>query len=360
MNENEPRIFLCHASDDKARVRELYHQLKEAGYHPWLDEENLPPGQNWRIEIRRVIRDSNNLVVVCLSNNSITKQGTVQREIKWALDVLEEMPEDTIYLIPARLEDCRPPDQLSDLHWVDLFEPSGFERLTRALDFEIGERQAPSEPEMVTPTTDHLPLEPEVIKAPVEVEKVVPEPDLELHPSLSLKLSVKPQTVGVGDEATWTVTLRNDGDEILRHVSVTHGRTLLDEPFELAVGKGRRFTFTTTYKSEGKKSEKVTATGIASNGRSARDEASTTVQVRKPQAVTPSAEPAPRRKAPAKTAPDVLTITSPIKLELILIPAGEFLMGSDPSKDTHAWDDEQPQHRGDQRPIPGFCRGYRS
>jgi len=82
-----------------------------------------------------------------------------------------------------------------------------------------------------------------------------------------------------GGETTWTVTLRNDGDDDLCHVTVRHGRTLLDKPFDLAVGKGRRFAFTTTHKTEGKKTEKVTVTGIASNGESVRDEASTTVQV---------------------------------------------------------------------------------
>ncbi len=35
----------------------------------------------------------------------------------------------------------------------------------------------------------------------------------------------------------------------------------------------------------------------------------------------------------------------PFEPELILIPAGEFLMGSDPEKDKNAQDDEQPQHR---------------
>jgi len=147
MNENEPRIFLCHAGEDKARVRELYHQLKAAGYHPWLDEEDLLPGQDWWAEIKKVITDPYNLVVVCLSCNSVTKRGVVQREIKRALDVLEEMPEGTIYLIPARLEHCQVPERLSGLHWVNLFEPGGFEKLKGALDFEISRRPARPEPE---------------------------------------------------------------------------------------------------------------------------------------------------------------------------------------------------------------------
>jgi tricorn protease-like protein len=109
--------------------------------------------------------------------------------------------------------------------------------------------------------------------------RVEAPPEVVLRPSLALKLSVRPQAVNVDDEAQWTVTLRNNGNDDLRHVTVRRGRTLLDEPFDLAAGKGRRFTLTTTYKTEGRKTEKVTATGIASTGESVRDEARATVQV---------------------------------------------------------------------------------
>jgi formylglycine-generating enzyme required for sulfatase activity len=42
---------------------------------------------------------------------------------------------------------------------------------------------------------------------------------------------------------------------------------------------------------------------------------------------------------------DLLTITTPIHLELVRVPAGEFLMGSDPKVDKAASAHEQPQHR---------------
>ncbi len=42
--------------------------------------------------------------------------------------------------------------------------------------------------------------------------------------------------------------------------------------------------------------------------------------------------------------PDRLTLDSPFHLELIRIPAGEFLMGSDKAKDRYARDNELPQH----------------
>jgi formylglycine-generating enzyme required for sulfatase activity len=116
--------------------------------------------------------------------------------------------------------------------------------------------------------------------SPIVVERAEPKPEPELHPSLALRLSVKPQRVDPGGEAEWTVTLRNDGDDDLRQVTVRRERALLDKPFDLTVGKGRQFSFTTTCKTEGEKIEKVTATGIASNGESVHVEASASVQVR--------------------------------------------------------------------------------
>jgi hypothetical protein len=136
----QSRIFLCHAREDKLRVMELYRQLKNAGYRPWLDKYDLLPGQNWRGEIGKIIRDPYNLILICLSRNSVTKRGVVQSEIKWALDILEQMPEETVYLIPVRLEECQVPERLSELHWVDLFEPDSFDYLKRALDFELSQR----------------------------------------------------------------------------------------------------------------------------------------------------------------------------------------------------------------------------
>ncbi len=130
-------VFLCHPSGDKGRVRDLYRRLRADGFAPWLDEEDLLPGQDWEREIRRAVRAAD-VVLVCLSAHSVTKRGFVQKEIRLALDVADEQPEGTIYIIPARLEECEVPDRLRPLHWVDLFEPRGYERLLDALRRRAG------------------------------------------------------------------------------------------------------------------------------------------------------------------------------------------------------------------------------
>ncbi|HNQ94251.1 MAG TPA: toll/interleukin-1 receptor domain-containing protein [Anaerolineales bacterium] len=45
MDKRPLKVFLCHASADKPKVRELYRTLKRRGVQPWLDAEDLIPGR---------------------------------------------------------------------------------------------------------------------------------------------------------------------------------------------------------------------------------------------------------------------------------------------------------------------------
>ena len=74
------KVFLCHATADKPAVRKLYRYLRSKGMEPWLDAENLLPGENWEVEIPNAIFDSD-AILVCLSKNSVNKDGYVQKEI---------------------------------------------------------------------------------------------------------------------------------------------------------------------------------------------------------------------------------------------------------------------------------------
>jgi hypothetical protein len=105
MEPRKLRVFLCHASQDKPIVRELYQRLLAEGWiDPWLDKEKLLPGQDWELEIEKSV-EAADVVIVCLSKSSVEKEGYYQKEIKKVLDVSDQKPEGTIFIIPLRLDD---------------------------------------------------------------------------------------------------------------------------------------------------------------------------------------------------------------------------------------------------------------
>jgi WD40 repeat protein len=120
-------------------------------------------------------------VIVCLSRQSVGKEGYLQREIREALNVAEEKPEGTIFIIPVRIEEVDVPRRLSRWQWANLFEQDGYGRLLLALNRRasaIGLTPLP----VVTaapgqPSTKPLPSELErVAPASIEVRKAVPTP----------------------------------------------------------------------------------------------------------------------------------------------------------------------------------------
>ncbi|MGB8647227.1 MAG: toll/interleukin-1 receptor domain-containing protein [Anaerolineae bacterium] len=147
------RVFLCHSHADKEAVRNLYKRLRAKNLEPWLDEEDLVPGQDWQLEIPKAVRASD-IVLVCLSPNAINTAGYVHKEIKFALDVADEQPEGTIFIIPVKLEECEIPERLSRWHAVNLYEPQGFDRLMKALKARADTIQIKSRTER-TPVTLH-------------------------------------------------------------------------------------------------------------------------------------------------------------------------------------------------------------
>ena len=66
----------------KRRSVAFSQRLNVAGrIDPRQDEERLPPGRDWDMEIEKAV-EAADAVVVCLSNNSVNKEGYIQKEIR--------------------------------------------------------------------------------------------------------------------------------------------------------------------------------------------------------------------------------------------------------------------------------------
>jgi hypothetical protein len=115
------RVFLCHASQDKSIALELQQRLVNKGWiDPWLDEKKLLPGDDWQTAIKKAIEQAD-LIVICLSNNSVNKEGFIQKELRYAQEIALEKPKGTIFLIPLRLDNCDVPRDLKPYQYTDYF-----------------------------------------------------------------------------------------------------------------------------------------------------------------------------------------------------------------------------------------------
>jgi len=131
------RVFLCHSTDDKPTVRELYRKLSAEGWMDvWLDEEKLLPGQDWNFEIEKALGESD-AVIVSLSTGSVSKEGYIQKELRFVLDIALEKPEGTVFILPVRLDNCERPRRLRSIQGVDYFpfeyRDEAYKRLIQSL-----------------------------------------------------------------------------------------------------------------------------------------------------------------------------------------------------------------------------------
>ena len=129
-------FFISYASEDRSRVKPVWQRLQQdkdfQGVQFWFDEQELLPGQAWDLEIQKA-KDRAIGMVLFLSNTSLEKEGYVQREFKWAVQRMDEMPEGHTFLFPVRLERCGLPYQMRQWQACDLFEEDGYAKLKKAL-----------------------------------------------------------------------------------------------------------------------------------------------------------------------------------------------------------------------------------
>ena len=131
-NLSGTKVFISYATEDHPIASRLYNDLAAYGVECWLDRENLLPGQNWKLEITRVLRESD-FFLALLSKTSLGKRGYVQKEMRMAFDILDLLPSSGIFIVPVLIEDCEPQDErLREIHQVRLF-PSYDEGLSKIL-----------------------------------------------------------------------------------------------------------------------------------------------------------------------------------------------------------------------------------
>jgi hypothetical protein len=109
---NLDQVFVSYSREDFGAVRRLVHQLEQEGLRIWVDFQEILPGQNWKHETRKAIRDSR-YFLACCSRHSVVSRGYVHSELLEALEIAREYPVGTIHIIPVLLDDV-PIDMLPE------------------------------------------------------------------------------------------------------------------------------------------------------------------------------------------------------------------------------------------------------
>ena len=132
-------MFINYHEGDFPSAQRLYSDLSAASLKPWIDKENLLPGQIRDTEIEKGIKESRYFIAL-LSSRSINDIGDAQLQIKKGLSVKDRFPESKIYFIPARLDEFDSGSQtaLLDIEYVDMFPvwEKGLERILNAMKFD--------------------------------------------------------------------------------------------------------------------------------------------------------------------------------------------------------------------------------
>lgn len=102
--------FISYVHEDARQVDTLQERLKNGGVPVWRDTDMLP-GQDWRAEIRRAIREDSLVFLACFSRQSASRDKSYQNEeLSLAMEQIRLRRPDVPWLIPVRFDDCEIPD----------------------------------------------------------------------------------------------------------------------------------------------------------------------------------------------------------------------------------------------------------
>ncbi len=136
-----PTVFISYARNDIEVARRLYNDLKKENITPWMDKEDILVGQEWEYEVEKAINNCS-YILLLLSDNSVSKRGFVQKELKMALELYDRRPPSEIFLLPAIIDDCEPKDKrLQKIHRADFITSyeEGLRDLLKAIGVEAKE-----------------------------------------------------------------------------------------------------------------------------------------------------------------------------------------------------------------------------
>lgn len=120
--ETQRRTFLSYSRANKDFAVKLAKELKAEGFQVWLDQLDIPPGSRWDVEVEKALVECD-IFMVIITQASSTSENVLD-EIGYAIDTGKRM-------LPVLLEKTNVPLRLRRFQYVD-FTDKGFEEGVRS------------------------------------------------------------------------------------------------------------------------------------------------------------------------------------------------------------------------------------
>jgi hypothetical protein len=120
-----PRIFISYSSRNQQIVEQLFRQLKQSGYHAWLNTESIPKGDHWYDEMVNGLRDTD-LLILMVSKDAMAS--------KWVAQEWQAFLQTGRKIIPLLLEECEAPEDLQRIEMIKTAEEGWYYKLLKAIE----------------------------------------------------------------------------------------------------------------------------------------------------------------------------------------------------------------------------------
>ncbi|MEO5370080.1 MAG: toll/interleukin-1 receptor domain-containing protein [Magnetococcus sp. DMHC-1] len=148
-----PNVFISYAHEDLLTAKKIVESVRNAGLNPWLDVEQIVPGQNIMATIEHALEECSSAVVF-LSKNSVNSDH-LKREIAFAIKLFKSRGDVDIPIIPVRLDDTPVPDILKHIQWADMRSPDAEKQILRGLSRLTGLQLNLENSAVVNPDIQH-------------------------------------------------------------------------------------------------------------------------------------------------------------------------------------------------------------
>lgn len=121
MSEFQFDVFLSYSRHNIDKAKDVKEKLVDRGLSVWFDRSSLFAGAKWEEIVPNAIKQSKFFVVLLSTAMNENRNSYVHKEIAYAIKNRTERTYQTVFIIPLRLDQIAPYEQLSAYHHVDAF-----------------------------------------------------------------------------------------------------------------------------------------------------------------------------------------------------------------------------------------------